>query len=310
MIRVLIAIMALLSIASTAKAAERVKILYSSYSALNLPLWIAKEARIFQGNGLDVSLVYVSSGTTTMQALLAGQAEIASMAPAAAVNAWRNGAAVVIVAGGIEKVLFAVVSNPKLEKIGDLRGKKLGISRFGSLTDVALRKTLLHYGLDGKEATLVQTGGTSERIAALSSGAIDAGIFNLEHAMQLEKKGFRTIADLRQLFSFPTQSLVTSRSYLDTNPNAIKRTLKSYVEGIRTVKSNEGLTMTVLAKMFRSYNIGMFREIYQIYSEAFEKDPFVYKDNLAGITESIPGAELESIIDNRMMGIIIKELAR
>ena len=121
-----------LRLSGSALAAERIRVLDSSGSALQAPFMIAREAKLLEKNNLDVEFVLVAGGSIIVPVLLSGDAEIASLAPAPAILAWHTkGADLVMVAGGVDKVIQALVTRSDVAKVSDLRGKKIGVSRIG-----------------------------------------------------------------------------------------------------------------------------------------------------------------------------------
>ena len=131
---------------------------------------------------------------------LSGEVGIASLAPVSAVSAWAKGAQLVVVAGGIERALNVLMVSPNIKRPDDLKGKRIAISRFGSLSDVSLRDALRFYKLrPNQDIVVVQIGGLGERMVALTSGVVDAAILNVDQVYQAEKLGYHALIDLRKL---------------------------------------------------------------------------------------------------------------
>src|SRR6267142_379575 len=127
--------------------AESLKVPYVSISGFQAPLWLGEKAGAFRKNQLEVQLVYMPGGSLIVQTLLSGEVGIASLAPPSAISAWTKGAELVLVAGGIERALNVLMVSPKIKTPDDLKGKRVAISRFGSLSDISLRDALRFYKL-------------------------------------------------------------------------------------------------------------------------------------------------------------------
>src|SRR2546426_263845 len=180
--------------------AEPLRVPYVSISGFQAPLWLGEKAGAFKKNQLEVQLIYMPGGSLIVQTLLSGDVGIASLAPPSAISAWTKGAELVLVAGGIERPLNVLMVSPKIKKPEDLKGKRVAISRFGSLSDVSLRDALAFYKLrPNQDVAIAQMGGLGERMVALTSGVVDAAILNVDQVYQAEKLGYQVLIDLRKL---------------------------------------------------------------------------------------------------------------
>ena len=128
-------------------AAQTLKIPYVSISGFQAPLYLGERAGLFKKNQLEAQLIYMPGGSLIVQTLLSNEVGVASLAPPSAVSAWVKGAELSLVAGGIERALNVLMVNPKIKRIEDLKGKRVAISRFGSLSDVSLRDALAFHKL-------------------------------------------------------------------------------------------------------------------------------------------------------------------
>ena len=169
----------LLSSAWEILEAQTLRVPYVSLSPTAGPLWIAYEAGFFKRNNVSAELLYIPGGSTIIQAIISGDVRIANMAPPSAIGAWAKGFDLVLIASGVDQLLETVVTGPAIKSPADLKNKKIGVSRYGSLTDMALREALRHYNLNpDKDVTILQTGGEATRFAALTTGAIDGAMLS------------------------------------------------------------------------------------------------------------------------------------
>ena len=137
-------------------------------------------------------------------------------------RAWAKGADLTLIASGVDQLLETVVTGPNIKSPADLKNKKIGVSRYGSLTDMALREALRHYKLTpDKDVTILQTGGEATRFAALTTGAIDGAMLSGDKKVQAEKMGFHVTIDLSQLpIYYPVNGVVASKKFLASNPES------------------------------------------------------------------------------------------
>ena len=296
-------------------AAEPLRVPYVSISGFQAPLWLGERTGAFKRNQLDVELIYMPGGSLIIQTLLSGDVGLASLAPPSAIAAWTKGADLVLVAGGIERALNVLMVSPKIEKPEDLKGKRIAISRFGSLSDVSLRDALAFYKVrPNQDVAIAQMGGLGERMVALTSGTVDAAILNVDQVYQAEKLGYEVLIDLRKLpLNYPTQGLVTSREFLRNQRSAVKRFVKVYIEGIKVLKTDKALSMDTLARYIKTNDREVLAKTYEVYKEAWEPVPYVRRE---GIMQSLEGIQdtaakstklnVDSLIDNSL----IQELER
>src|ERR1051325_4068295 len=212
--------------------AESLKVAYVSQSGDQAPLWIAASAGLFKKQNLDVQLIYIPGGSVLTQAMLSGDIGLASMAPPAALGAWAKGADLSLVAVGINSLLHVVMTPAQIKRPEDLKGKRVGISRFGSLTDLALREALHRFQLrPDRDVTIVQVGGVAERLTALRAGVLDGVLLAPDQRFQAEKMGFHAVIELGKLgIDYPVNGIVARGQFLRTSRDLAKRFLKGWAE--------------------------------------------------------------------------------
>ena len=223
--------------------AQSLKIPYVSLSPTAGPLWITYETGLFKKNHINAELLYIPGGSVIIQSIMSGDVKVANMAPPSAIGAWARGADLTLIASGVDQLLETVVTGPDIKQPSDLKNKKIGVSRFGSLTDMALREALRQYRLiPDKDVTILQTGGEATRFAALTSGAIDGAMLSGDKKVQAEKMGFHVVIDLSQLpIYYPVNGVIASKKFLASNPETARNFLKSWVEGIKVFKTDKEL---------------------------------------------------------------------
>ncbi len=218
-----------------------------------LPAWVTKEAGIFAQHGLDVDLQVIAS-TAGMAALVANQTQVAHVGGGEALAAAAGGADLVDVAGLAPVYPQAFVTIPKVPDAQTLKGGKVGVTNYGSSSDVATRVSLKKLGLDpDKDVTIVEVGNGSVIAAALDSGAIQAGVVQMADKIGLENRGFHTLVDLAGLrLPAVTVQMIVSRSYANSHKDVIQRYVDSLVEGIVREKKDKAFTIGVLKKYLKT----------------------------------------------------------
>lgn len=204
--------------------AQTLKVPYVSLSPTAGPLWIAYEAGYFKKNNVSTELLYIPGGSTIIQAIISGDVRVANMAPPSAIGAWAKGFDLTLIASGVDQLLETVVTSPAIKTAADLKNKKIGVSRFGSLTNMALREALRHHKLNpDKDVTILQTGGEATRFAALTSGAIDEAMLSGDKKIQAEEMGFHVAIDLSQLpIYYAVNGGVSSKKFIASNPELVE----------------------------------------------------------------------------------------
>ena len=255
---------------------QTLKVPFVSISPNPAPLWIAKEAGLFKKHNLDVELIYIPGGTVIIQAMLSGEVRLANMAPPAAITAWTKGADLVLVGTSVNRLLETVVTSTAVKRPEDLKGKKIGVSRYGSLTDVILREALRHYKLNPeKDVIILQTGGEGPRLAALRGGSIDGAMLSGDQRFQAEKMGFHVLIDFSQLpIDYPINGMVARRDFVRTQKESLKRFTKGWLEGIKIFKTDKEFTLRVLKKYLRVEDREILDKSYEQYKPVFESIPY------------------------------------
>lgn len=296
--------------------AQTLKVPYVSISPTNGPLWIAKETNLFKKHNIDAQLIYIPGGTVIIQSMLAGEANVANMAPPAAMAAWVRGADLAVVASGVNRLLETVVTSTQIRSPQELKGKRIGISRYGSLTDAALREALRHYNLSpDKDVTIVQAGGEGERLAALTARAVDGAMLSGDQRFQAEKLGFHVVIDLSKLpIEYPNNGIVVRKEFSRTNRDTVKRFLKAWVEGTKIFKTDRDVSLKVLGKYLKTKDAEILAKSYEPYRPVFERIPIAKRDGFAFALErlgkDIPEAgkmNLDNFIDNSILMELEKE---
>jgi NitT/TauT family transport system substrate-binding protein len=222
---------------------------YSGLSGFQLPLWVLKERGLDRKYGLAVEVVLVRGGVQNVQALLGGSTQFAQVAGDVTVGAALKGANIVTIAASLNQYVHSLVSRPGVASAADLKGKKIGIARFGGMTQWVARLELEAIGLDSREIVFLQAGNVQERLMAMEKGVIDATVFSYPELVRVKKMGYRVLVEPRSLKAyFPTSTIAVKRDYLQKNRQVAKNFLRGYSEANRIVRSNKEVGKKVLVK--------------------------------------------------------------
>jgi len=298
------------SCAPVSGMAQSLKVPFAALSPTYAPLWIADQAGFFKKHGLDVQLLYISSGSVIIPAILSGQVDIANMSSAPALTAWTRGAELATVGVTSNRLLHVVMTRDAIKKPEDLKGKKIGSDRYGSLSDLVLREALRHYHLaPDRDVAVIQTGGLPERLGALKAGAVDGAIVAGDTAFEAEKLGFHKVIDLSQLpIRYPGSTVVVSRSFLSGKRDVVKRFLRGWIEGIKTAKTDKDVTVKVMQKFLKTSDRAILDKTFEIYRSVHERvpvpDPQVMGVALKQLAATVPQAgqlKIEDFLDRSLV---------
>ena len=244
---------------------QKVNVAYSSISGNNAPLWVTQERGFFRKYGLDVQAILIESGTTAVQSLLSGEISFAHMAGAAVMQSNLRGADAVMIAGVVNTLIFQLYTDKGISRPDQLRGKAVGVTRFGSSTDFAMRYALERYGLEAdKDVTILQLGNVPAILSALEAGKLQGAMLSPPTTLRAKKAGFPVLADLQMLgLEYQHTGIATTRSLIKSKPELVRDFMRAYVEGIHYAKTHRKESLDILAKYLRTDDKDVLEETYE-----------------------------------------------
>ena len=308
----------MLMTAPKAESQEKIRISYSSTDTINQIWTIAHDAGFYKKHGLDVDLVYIGSTTIGIAAIVAGDVQVGNAAGSGVANAAVRGADTVSVACVINVLAYELVVLDSIKSAEDLKGKSIGISRFGSASDVAARELLKGLGLRPMEdVKILQIGGASERAAGFSRGVI-AGFPSPPGNVHLIPGGLphRILADMADLpkpYPLPFICAVTTKSYLAKKRDTVKRAVMALIEASHYFKTNKEGTQKIVAKYQRGANKAYLDSSYQSTAKIVERIPYTSREGMKiQLDEALklnPGSKVtvDTLIDDSIVREIEKE---
>src|SRR5918996_388830 len=245
--------------------AQKIMVAYSSISGNNAPLWVTQEKGFFRKYGLDVQAVLIESGTTSAQSLIAGDVAFAHMAGAAIMQSNLRGADAVMIAGVVNTLTFQLYTDKSITRPDQLKGKAVGVTRFGSSTDFAMRYAMEKYGLDpNKDLTILQLGNVPALLSAMEAGKIPGAMLSAPTTVRGKKLGYPMLADLQMLgLEYQHTGIASTRALIKAKPDLVRDFMRAYVEGIHYAKTHRKETLEVLAKYLRSDDKDVLEDTYE-----------------------------------------------
>ena len=255
---------------------------YSSASGVFAGLWVAEEGKIFEKHDIDSRLVLIASGSLMVQAMLGGELPIAGAAGSAAVDASLGGADIVMFGSMVKVPAFYIMALPEIKTIDDLRGKTVGVTRFGSSTDFTMRYVLRKHGLEpGKDVTLIQTGDLFAAAAMLRSRTIVSAPFSSPTNLRAEEAGARVLMNMGKAgVYFPHDAFMARRSFISANTDLVRRFLKAYSEAVHRLFTDKELSRRAIAKYTRATDAKTLDTVYQYALDYVDKIPYNTREGI------------------------------
>ncbi len=295
---------------SLARSAEKLRVSHCYIGGAIMPLWVAKEAGLFNREGLDVELIAIQ-GQPAVAALIAGEIDLLYCIPHNVISAIAGGADLLFVASVYNRMQYRIVAAPGIDKPDQLKGKIVGVARVHDVSHFYMRLGLQRVGMNPEQdIRVVAVGGQNERVLALKSGRIAATIVNPANALILEKAGFKTVLDLETL-GFPVvgNTMAVRRSAIKDRRAMLVKFLRAFMAGVKKVQGEPEFGKKVLAKYLRLKDHDVIEENYRFNSGALlESVPAIplqglryAVDSLAPTVPAAKNLKAESMIDTGIL---------
>ncbi len=243
----------LLCFQSPALGLDKVRIGLGSVSAIHGAIWVAEEKGLFKKYRIEPELVIIAGGTASIGALINGDVSFASTSGDGIINADLKGADLVMIAAVLNKGVQRVMARSDIRTPEDLKGKRVGITRFGSVSYKVLEVALAMWKLGPSDVQVVQVGSSPAMLASLDKGGIDAAVLTIPSSFVAEDKGYRVLADFADMGIHYLHSMLAARRvFLQANRDLATRFIKGYVEGIAYFVKNKRESISILIKKLRT----------------------------------------------------------
>ena len=275
----------------SAAEATSVRMSYGGTAGYQLPLWVNKEIGFYKKYGIDLEIILIAAGSPNIQALLGGSLQVTQTAGSSAMLAAMRGAPVVIVATLENKLPLQLIARPEIKEPQQLRGKKVGINRFGGSNDTAVLMALKAWKIDPRDITMLQTGGTQARMAALMTGRVDATVQSYPEIFQARKLGMNVLADIGDFGSYTNTSNIVIRAYLQQHRSTVKNLIKAQIEAMHYIKTNKEGALRVLRKYLQVSEPEAVTGTYDFFSQRMPRVPRTEVEGVKNILGEIGAAQ-------------------
>jgi ABC-type nitrate/sulfonate/bicarbonate transport system substrate-binding protein len=298
----------------------KLRVAYTAFAGTFTVLWVGKDAGLYQKYGADMELLYIGSSTKSVQALLGGDIDIMYSAAGAVVDANLAGADLVMVGCQYDKGQTSFFTTAPLASIGDLKGKAVGVTRFGAFSDFVARQVLKKYRLQPiKDVALLQLGGTQEIIAGMQNHLVQGGSISLPLTLNARKLGFRELLTTETIgLPFDYGCFIVKNSQLKTKREELKKVLRATIAAYDLAIADPAFAKRTIGKYTRTSDGATLDETYKENVKDYAlRIPYV---SLAGLTSildfraesaaEVKKLALEKMYDNSLLQEIQKETTK
>lgn len=301
---------------SPAQGLDKVRVGLSALSPTNWAVWVAEEKGFFKKHGVEPQVIFIGGGSARgVNALVAKEVQFMVIGGVGVIGAALQGADMVMIASNVNLSTQRLISKPEIKTPEDLRGKRVGVTAFGSNTHSVLLMVLKRWSMRPEELVVLQVGPSPTMIISLEKGWIDAAVLTSPSDFIAEEKGNRVLADLADMKVYSLQStLTTSREYLRGHEELTARFVKGYAEGIAYIKRNKGPSLDILRKKLRmdSGQETYLEKTHARYSSKYlDNVPYVSIQGVKTLLEYLEsqspkarGADPAAFVDDRIVGLL------
>jgi NitT/TauT family transport system substrate-binding protein len=278
--------------------------------------YVPQDAGLWKKHGLDVRMVLFEAGSTLAQVARAGEVKFAVNSGPTTIASRTQGADSVIIAISVNTLPYSLVTAKGITKWADLKGKKIGISRFGSGTDTAIRLVCKKFGLDpAKDLVIIQGGTQPSRLQALIAGSLDATLVSPPLDLKAKQQGLTILVNIAELaIPYPQLVIETTDRFARENPRAVKNFLKGFLEGVYYTASHKDETKKLITKYLKESDPEILEATYQSFIQVTDYSGNPNLDGLRNAIEEVgarvPAAKSkkpEDFIDTRFLKELEKE---
>ena len=269
---------------------RKIRAAITSISGSMVPPWAAHEAGIFNKYGLQVEVIATPSGVQGTNALIAGEVSFVHIAGGTTAGAAVGGADLKIVATMVGTLVLNLVVRPEIEKPEQLRGKSIGISRFGTSLHTGARIAAKHFGLEpGKDVHIVEIGAGDWIVGALQGNRVQAAVFGYPATSRALKLGNRLLLHIPSLnIAYASTGVSTRGEIIREDPDLVRRFLSAEIEAIALMKKDRVFATKVLSKYLRTDDPELLAESYDVQiAKYMMKVPLTTADAVRSVLEEL-----------------------
>lgn len=291
-----ILLLAMFLLPSAPLYAQRLKQVPFPFSPIGincLPWFVAKESRIAEKHGIDFDPVFIGASAVLFQSMLSGAADFSGSGGPSIISNVLRGGDIIHVTAMVPRFTQSIMVKPEIKKPEEMSGKKIGVSRLGTVTHFALQTAIDGYGV--KNVTILQMGGQPEALAGVMRGSVDGAVFSPPYNFQLKKQGYNELVspnDLQKLTEFITNGIVARRSVAEKDKDTVIKLIKLTAESIKLVQTDREFTKKVIMKWMPMKDPDMLEQVYRFATENYSKEGFVPEAALRSMTKQMVQSNL------------------
>ncbi|MGE5817783.1 MAG: ABC transporter substrate-binding protein, partial [Deltaproteobacteria bacterium] len=272
----LLVLLLTLALEPPASAQEKLRLAWAGFSPTNSPIWVIEDRKLLQKMGVEPEIIAINASPTVLQTLLAGEIDAASISVTTLTSSRLQGADTVMIAGVVPTFVDHIVSLSSITAIEQLKGKTGGVNRLGSTSDLGLRLALRKLGVDpDRDTKIIPTGGTAERLAALSKALTQFTIIPEPFLTQAEKLGFRNLYNISELkIPFWWNGILSREAIVKAKRPLMLKLVRAVIEAIHIVKSEKEYAKALFKKNLGVADPEGLERAYRDYSNAFPEIPY------------------------------------
>jgi ABC-type nitrate/sulfonate/bicarbonate transport system substrate-binding protein len=278
----------LFAIPATAAVPVSFKIGIAAPTVNMLPLWIGQSSGVFAAHGLNVEIINTDGGSRGLAEVGEGKLQAMTVGLSAVIDANGKGGDYRLIASGANTMSFRVFGASRITGADSLRGKKIGVSAFGSESDSAASLALKQMGLSRNDVTVVEAGGTLKRLQALESGAIAATPLNEPADSQAERDRLPLLVDLRKSLPWIFTAIVVDRKYLQAHRAEMKEFLRAYIESVYIALSNPLTAMLALSSELKDFPPEVIEATYADFKDRAPRDAAPSREGAETMLRELP----------------------
>jgi NitT/TauT family transport system substrate-binding protein len=292
-----VAVIFLLLLPHTLSAAEKIRIGYSGLSPATGMLWVTHEGRLFEKNGLTPDVLFLRNNLG-QSALIAGEIEMCGYSASLLAPARVQGADPLMIVSFQRKLNYRLVVRPEIRTLEDLKGKVLGVTRYGTVNDWTMRLLLNKLGVNPeRDVRLIQVGDSAPAVATslIAGKTFDGALLQPPFYNKAVESGMRVFANMEEMdIPFQQTGLNTTQSYIAKNPDIVRRVVKSVIEGVHLIHTNPGLAKRAISRYMQIKDEKALEDSYQQLKATSEIKPYPsvegFKTILDDLAKKLPAA--------------------
>lgn len=255
-------------LAAQSRGLKKVQVGVPAISMGNIIIYFTKEAKIFEKYGLDVEPIAVNGSGIASKALISGSVQISPIATPTVINSVLSGSDMVILGHTMPGVIQYLMARPDIKRTEDIKGKSIGVTPYGGLSDFLVRYLARQKGLvPDKDFALLQLGSDTDRFVALQQGRIPLSTLSHPNYIYAQRVGFHILWDFFKEVDYPWSEIATTRTQIKQDRDFVMRYMRAHIEGIARFKQEPELGKKVIKKMLRLDDDAMAQDSWELFAK-------------------------------------------